>query len=335
VNPIEFSWSEIKTFQRCPKQHEYKYVQGLVPKQRQRPLFLGSWVHAALESYYKQGDWKIGYKEYLDQYNKLMKEEQDLLNRRSKGTLPELVVSIIKSYLWYYREESWKILAVEEKFKVTVTFGGLKFTIKGIIDLVIEDENGDIWVIDHKTASAIPDPTSFHAMDPQLMIYPWATKQVLDLEPRGIIYNYIQSKAPTVPQLLKNGGISKRKVRTDYPTLVRFLKASGQDLADWVGVLRPLKRRSPFLRRYKLPREPQVTKEILRDVLTVATHIAQDKHRSRTITRDCARMCSFHDLCRNELNGMDTTLQRQVQFTLREEEESKWIEPEDEGGEGD
>ena len=314
--PFKFSSSEIKSFQRCPKQHEYKYIQRLVSKKPQRPLTIGNWVHAALETHYKDGDWRIGYQQWLAIYDKYFDEEKAALDKR--GKLPDLVKRIIKGYLYYYKNDGWKVLYTEWEFEFPMTFNGLIFLVKGRVDLIVEDEDGDIWVVDHKTASNIPDPTSFHAMDPQLMLYPVAVKKLLGLKVRGIVYNYVQSKPPSIPKLNKNGSISKRKVRTDYPTLLRFLKESGQDPADWVHVLRPLKRRSPFLRRYRLPREPVVTKAILKDLLTVATHIVGDELRTRTITRDCANMCSYHELCRSELNGFDTTFMRKAQFTIKE-----------------
>lgn len=339
---VEISWSEVKTFQRCPKQHEYKYVQGLVPKKKSRPLYVGNWIHRALETYLKQGDWRIGYREYLADYDKLFDEEKAELDK--KGRLPDLIKRVIQSYLWYYRSDGWRTVMVERKFKTPpIKYRGLKVVIKGIIDLVVEveDENGEIWVVDHKTASQIPDPNSFHAMDPQLMIYPWAVKVVPELKkelngriPRGVVYDYIQSKPPSIPQMTpKTGKISRRKIKTDYPTLAKFLRENGEDLEDWVHILRPLRRQSPFLRRYKLPREDKVTQEVLRDVLEVAYHIATDERRSRTITRECRTMCPYHDLCRNELNGFDTALQRTTQFTIREEDEKEEFVTEPEDGE--
>ena len=312
------SWSEIKTFQRCPKQHEYKYDQRLVPVKKARPLFLGSWFHAALESHYKGGDWRIGHQMFLDEYNKLFEEEREELDKR--GKLPDIVSRGIKSYLWYYKDDGWKVREIEREFEVDtpLVLGGVRQRLKGIIDLVVEDEEGLLWIVDHKTASTIPEPTAFHAMDPQLMLYPWAAKIAFGWDIAGIYYNYVRSRAPTVPKLNKDGSVSRRKVVTDYPTLMRFIRDNGLDPDNFVEQRKILRRKSPFLRRYKYPREKYVTKEILLDALSVTKHIREDKRRSRTITRDCARMCPFHDICRAELNGMDTTMMRQQNFTLKE-----------------
>lgn len=317
-----YSWSEVKTWQRCPKQWDYKYGQDLVPRRRQRPLFLGSWVHSCLEAYYTQGDWKIGHAPYVAEWNKLFDEEREELGK--KGPLPDLVKRIIQSYLWYYRDDPWEVLYVEQEFKVKLK-GDVG--VKGIIDLVVRDAEGLIWVIDHKTASTIPEATAFHAMDPQLMVYPWAASKVLGIEPAGIIYNYVKSKPPSLPKLNKDDSLSKRKISTDYPTAFRFLKENGYDPKEFAALLKPLQRRSPFLRRYKLPREKVVTLSVLQDFLTSSIGIRDHTRTPRVITRDCARGCGYHDICRSELNGFDTSNMRKQEFTLRSKEQD-YVEPE-------
>lgn len=336
---LEVSWSELKTFQRCPKQWDYKYDQRLVPKKKVRPLFLGSWIHACLESHYKQGDWKLGHALYLAEWNKLFDEEKLALRTRGKTVgppLPELVERIMRSYLWYYRGDGWKVYAVEQKFKFEVTVDGLTFIFKGIIDLIIEDEEGHLWIIDHKSASTIPEATAFHAMDPQLMLYPWGAEIEWGLEVTGIIYNYVKSKPPSIPQINKDGSLSRRKILTDFPTAVRFFRENGYDPNDFRDILLPLRKRSPFLRRYRLPREDYVTNQIVADARGTIGAIAAGGHRSRTITRDCARMCPYHDLCRAELNGFDTEHMRKMDFTIKPQDEEAvdiFIDADDDEGE--
>lgn len=318
------SWSEIKTFQRCPKQHEYKYEQRLVPRAKARPLFLGNWVHKALESHYVNGDWRIGHAEYVKIWNELFEEERiELRTKRGRLALPpfpEIVERIMKSYVFYRKDEGWEVVATEQEFEVDtpLKIDGVTQRFKGIIDLIVKDPDGLLWVIDHKTAGNIPEPTSFHAMDPQLMLYPWAAKQAWDMDVAGIYYNYVKSKPPGIPKINKDGSLSRAKLITDYPTLRRFLRQNGYDPADFQDRLQPLRRKSPFLRRYRYPREAVVTRSILLDALSVTKHIRKDKRRPRTITRECSTMCAFHNLCRAELNGLDTTLMRKQGYTLKE-----------------
>lgn len=322
---VHFNQSRIKVFNRCPKQYEYKYIDLLEPKRKSRPLFLGSWVHSALETHYTKGDWRVGHKLYVDQWNKLFKEEKLALQVKGKklgAPLPELVERIIKSYLWYYRDDGWKPVMVEQILEVEtpLVIKGKRFVFKGRLDLVVEDDEGLLWLVDHKTASTIPQATSFHAMDPQLMLYPWAAKIQYGIDLAGIVYNYVKSKPPSIPKLNKDKSLSRRKISTDYPTLVRFLKANGYDINDFREVLIPLRKKSDFLRRYRLPREPFVTKEILKDTLSTVKRIEDTKRFVRVITRDCSRQCAYHNLCRAELNGFDTQMMRTSDFVIGEED---------------
>jgi RecB family exonuclease len=322
VPPVtSFSQSKLKTFNRCPKQYEYKYVQNLEPKRKERAPYLGTWLHACLESYYKTGDWKVGHQEYLDIWNSMFEEEREELSKiRGKPgrPLPEVVERIMRSYLWYYRNDGWEAVIIEKELNVPTPLG---VNFKGRLDLVVKDEEGLMWMVDHKTTGNIPDPNVYHAMDPQLMLYPWATEKQYGITLAGVVYNYIKSKPPSVPQLTaKTQQISKRKILTDYPTLVRFLKEQGEDPQDWAHVLRPLMRESPFLKRYRLPRERHVTQEVLKDALSVVKRMGEARRFSRSISKDCT-MCPYVDLCRAELNGFDSSHIRKSMFQSREEED--------------
>lgn len=332
---LSVSWSQVKTRQRCEKKWAYKYLERLQAKARKKAPHLGSWIHRALETYYLEGDWKIGHNEYVAEYNKLFDEEKEELSRgrKKKGgwvPLPDQAKRVILSYLWYWRNDGWKVIAAEQEFEIEI--GRFKdgerviiVMANGIIDLIVEDEeDGTYWVVDHKSTGNIPEAGAFHAMDPQLMLYPVGAQKDpgIGVTATGIIYNYISSTPPTIPQLTaKTGQLSRRKIRTDYPTALRFLKANGFDPADFTDFLAPLRKKSPFLRRYRLPREPHVTKTIIRDFVRTAKDIDESKkrkHHVRNITRECATMCEYHELCRGELNGMDMTHMKKSMFTLRE-----------------
>jgi hypothetical protein len=303
--------SQVKRWRECRKAWSYKYPQQLVPKHKRLPLYKGSWVHACLETHYKQGDWKIGYNEYLEEYNKLFEEEQAALNTR--GHLPTVVKRIIQSYVWYTRKDNWKVVMVEQTFDFV--FHGIR--IKGTIDLVVEDEDGHRWLIDHKTATSIPPASAFHAMDPQLQLYPWAADQAWDFRIDGILWNYVKSKAPSIPKMTRAGAISRSKIVTDYPTMYRFLKENGYDPQNYTQILRPLAKESPFLRRYKLPRGGVATDTILSEFMVTAQEIYDQPPIIRTIGRHCV-MCDYLKLCQAELNGFDTTNLRRSDYEIED-----------------
>jgi hypothetical protein len=49
---LVLSNSKVKTWNRCPKQWEFKYIYGLRPKKKTIQLERGSWVHELLMVHY-------------------------------------------------------------------------------------------------------------------------------------------------------------------------------------------------------------------------------------------------------------------------------------------
>jgi len=324
---FSFSQSKLKSFNRCPKQYEYKYIQKLSPKRKQRPLFFGSWVHKAVESYYTTPDrnWRLGFNEYKINWDALFEEErQDMMAGRGKSDPLIAIPRIMRGYEFYYKNDGWDPVLTEQEYIVETPMPGVFF--KLVVDLGILDEEEKLWVVDHKTASSIPAANTFHGMDPQLILYPWALERLMEngqltkYPIGGVIYNYIKSKPPSLPQLNKDGSLSKRKIATDYPTAYLFLKQNGYDPKDFAEILVPLKNRSDFLRRYRLPREPYVTKEILLDALSVVKRMQTTRRFTRSVSKDCS-FCGYRDLCRAELNGFDTTIMRKTDYVFEEEHE--------------
>ena len=310
------SHSQITTWRDCQQKWDYRYGQRLVPKRIERPLHVGSWVHACLETHYGTGNWRIGNAPYAAQYEKLFDEEKQRLDRgKSKKKtddfepLPSQVERIVRSYIWYNRHEKIETLAVEVKFHLTVE----GYELVGVIDQIYRDSDGLIWIRDHKIWDELPDEGAFHTMDPQLTIYLHGAKEALGVEAAGVEYNYVKSQAPSFPSKNKDGSISRAEITTDYPTTFRWLKENGYDPAQYTDLLAPLAAASPLLRRYRLPRAEVVTDRILADTDRSAREILGHATPVRNIGRHCS-WCSYQSLCRAELYGLDTTFMRSRDF---------------------
>jgi hypothetical protein len=68
----------------------------------------------------------------------------------------------------------------------------------GILDKLVEDESGDLWVVDHKlTSSNLEEWRYKNADKPQGLTYCWLVQQEYpDRVVRGVIYDLAQSKLP-------------------------------------------------------------------------------------------------------------------------------------------
>lgn len=304
--------SMIKTFKRCPKQADYKYHQRLKPKVLAKPLKRGTWMHSLLEEHHAGRDWEAMHQDYCRKFDELFDEEKDFY-----GDLPTECRQLMEGYLWHYKDDPWKVLETEFTVETEFPDGTLY---RGKVDALVETQYG-LHLVDHKTHARFPD-FGFRLMDAQSALYMWACLRNR-IPVQGFIWNYLKTKAPAKPKLLKDGSrLSTRLGDTDYLTYVRELKK----LKDERGY-RITKANVEFANRLKAQRyqvgEPQTSSfyrremlekdiDLLKRVAKRAFHTSQRMHsydfsdpdRVETAeSRNCQFDCSYTDLCQIETMG--------------------------------
>ena len=305
--------SMLKTFRRCPKQAEFKYIHRLKPKRLANPLKRGTWVHALLEEYHKGGDWLKLHRKYSAQFAKLFDEEKDFY-----GDMPTEILTIMKSYMWHYKDDPWEYIDQEFELNAKLPDGTLY---RGKVDALIRNQFG-LWLVDHKTHKTLPD-SSFRLLDAQSALYLWAAREN-GLEVQGFIWNYIKWKAPSVPKLLKDGSrFSKSVTDYDYPTYVRAIKAAREENPDFVisEEMRYTANRlkgeryefgkpqtSNFFRRDVLEKSEDMIERVLQGNYTTSLRMhsydfSDPDAVERVVERGCTFSCSYLDLCTAELAG--------------------------------
>lgn len=299
-------------------QHHYKYYQGLRKKAIARPLKLGSAVHTMIEAQIQNGTWEPELKAFTKEFNKLFQEEQLML-----GNLPVEVKAIVERYFDYYREDGlsyprWRRgRATELQVHIPVTG---YVSLIGYVDALPRDDQGRVWVMDHKTCKSIPTEENRFS-DLQLLIYSWALPQLGYPEPDGVIWDYLRTKAPTVPEVLKAGGISKNKnIDTTYDVYMNTVeeKLGKKALPQYEEFAQTLKgREEKFLRRIVLPSpKKSMVASVVQDLEATAMEIHTKGPTStvRNMTRDCS-WCSYYNLCQAEVRGLDTEHIRATDYT--------------------
>jgi len=298
--------SMLKTFRRCPKQAEYKYVERLQPKVLGRPLRLGTWMHKLQEVHGKGGDWREAHVDLSKKFNKLFDEEKEEI-----GDLPQQCMNLMLSYLWHYKNDNWKVLDSEFVLEVELPDGAI-FRCK--IDWLIEDQYG-LWIVDHKWHKVLPD-INFRLLDSQSADYVWAAiKNKIPVQ--GHIWNYGRSKVPTVPVITKTGLIGRwAQLDTDYPTMVRFFKEhfNGKVPERYKPKMRYLRdmqyrfgeaQHSNYFRRSILERTPAMINRVAREAYHTHTNMHNYDWNPEMVERhpdrSCSFMCSYTDLCTAEL----------------------------------
>ena len=279
----KYSHSALKVFQRCQKRWSYLYIDRIVPKVTPKALAEGIELHDALADY-------------------------------SKGTIkdaPEWLYRYNKK--WFDDDLDWGILAVEEEMEFYI--GDYAVVFKA--DLIIE-VNGEVWIVDHKTTANIPDEWDpYNMSDFQHLLYIRGVEQVLERPVAGFMFNYIRTKPPAQPKLIKDGSriADVRRVDTDYDTLKGYAEAHGQmgdpDLQERLRILK----HSPdkFFQRHWLPINRAAVDKALDDVFDVLEQMAKSEDWN-TYPRhvvaawggssSCAR-CPYQPLCHAELLGIN------------------------------
>lgn len=315
--------SMLKTFRRCPKQTEYKYVERLKPKTLGKPLRQGTWMHKLLEEDAKTGDWRQAHAKQTKKFDNLFDEE-----KADIGDLPSECARMMRAYKWHYKHDPWKIIEVEFIVEAELPDGTLY---RGRVDFLVEDQYG-LWIVDHKFNAKLPSHT-FRLLDGQSALYIWAARQ-MGIPVQGHIWNYMVRKPPTVPELAyandpRRRRMSLKKIDTDYPTYKAALKAYELDPADYGAQLEYLRslrfehgmpQRSPFFRRDVMEKDQKVIDQVVREAFHTSRRMNSypfgKKSVERAVDYTCERMCKYRELCSLELFGGNTSNLRRQRFEI-------------------
>ncbi|MCA1800004.1 MAG: PD-(D/E)XK nuclease family protein [Actinobacteria bacterium] len=305
--------SMLKTFRRCPKQAQFKYVYRLKPRLLGSPLKRGVWIHSLLEAYHGGGDWQAVHKQYCGEFSKLFDEEKEYY-----GDMPREIETIMRSYIWHYKDDPWVFHEVETQIEARLPNGWIY---RGKVDSIVETQFG-LFLVDHKSHKTLPDH-NFRLLDSQSALYLWAAIES-GIPVRGFIWNYIRWKAPSVPVLLKDGSrLSKSACDTDYPTYVRALKRYKeenpqfkitQEYRDRAVYLRNLRyefgkpQASSFFRRDVLEKSPEMLQRVMLENYHTARRMnsydfSDNASVERVVERSCTFSCSYVDVCAADIMG--------------------------------
>ena len=311
------SHSKSKTWRRCPHQFYYKYILGYKPNEKSIYLERGSWLHALLETFYGGGDWGERHKGLVHEFYGMFEEERELL-----GELPDECERLMTSYIAKYKREDEGIKVIDVELDEIVTLpNGLRFRM--IVDKIIEEPDGGLWACDYKTVGRFL-PSDFLLLDAQLARYFWGLEQLGYKPLRGIIYDELITKAPTLPKVLKNGKLERRaNIHCDVYTYVRTMNSMGHSIKDpyYTKFVKRLKdREHEWFRRSRLAKDRPLTQRLMDELTMTAREIKRAEETMsfpRSPMKDCQWDCSFIGPCAISLQGGDPQPVLDARFTRR------------------
>lgn len=314
---LEVSNSRLRLWRKCRYAHYLRYVEKLEKKAPAVQLVRGKVIHSMIEARINKQSWAPIMKEFRKEYNKLFKEEKD-----EYGDLPGEVERLMNGYIKAYEDEDLTYIKkggkrAEFEFSVPL-FQDINLI--GLIDTIPRDSKDRVWIMEHKTHKVMPSESA-RFTDIQTVIYTWVAPQMGFPKPTGVLWDYLRTKAPTIPKLLANGkGLSQAKdIDTTYDVYMDEIIKHGFDPADYAETLERLNRRSEaFYKRVYMPAPNTILKPLIQDVADTAREIQMlgEYSKTRNITKDCS-WCSYYAICQAELRGLDSEFIRKAEYAPR------------------
>lgn len=323
MTSLTISQSKAKTWRSCKAKYHMKYVKNLSRKRKSRPLQFGTIMHEMIDELLAGRDPFKKLEETKKEKGQLFKEEID-----EYGNIVDDLELIFREYIDYWPKNDIKIIPIkglssEHEFEMRL-FDGMIF--KGRIDFVAQS-NKLVWLGENKTFGRMPSD-DHRWRDLQTVVYVKPIEMMGMIGSKkidGVLWNYIHSKAPTIPQVKNNGEMSTRKIST-FPSVVkRVAKEYEIPLKDITEQLElAAESRSEWFERIYAPVNKSVSEFIWKGFVDTAKEIAEnhDKLTEMNIDRHCD-WCDYESICRARMQGNDVDFVIEREYEVKQDAKEK------------
>lgn len=339
------SISQLQSFMSCPKKWEYGYVENLTPRVERPYLGIGKLCHKGMEAAmrhkwmldteypdsncYKVNDevLKLGihamereWTEYI--YNtpfleEELPEQEQILEDAKK----------VFAQAWYeFHPEKYEVYTIVDKgismpaleLHFLVPCAGSK-GLHGYIDAILRDtETGHIWSTDYKFRKTL-SPDEEEATNIQNAVYSWACHKMGISITGTMTWQHCNTPAAD-PALLKNGTVSRAKIKTTWEHYMNFCLNHKIDPTSYEGEMCEKLADIEWFRATYEYRNDETIKNMWNQVVVPAAYAVKAAHKGnnrRHLYPWNCKMCQFKDLCQAELRGHDANFLRQSEYTKR------------------
>jgi putative RecB family exonuclease len=178
-----WSHSRIASFEKCPLQYRYRYLDRIPRETQSIEAFLGNRVHEALERLYEEaGKGRTpALPELIDSYQQawdakysdkitIVRAEDGADHYRRRG------VACLTAYYDRHRPfDQAETVGLEERVQMALDDGG-RYQVQGYIDRLARGRDGVLEIHDYKTSSTLPRPEDLKR-DRQLTLYQMAVQK--------------------------------------------------------------------------------------------------------------------------------------------------------------
>lgn len=301
---FKVSQSKVRQWRECRRKFFYAHVMNIQRKRLPRPLAFGSISHKMKEQL-AQGEDPFTVLEEIPRQDLEAYEDEP----ERYGDIINDLRFIYEAYIDYWRDRQLVYLKHDGKiaeFPFQIELPKTGILVKGTIDAVTKYRKMN-WLTEHKNHKSIPnDDDRWRSL--QSVVYIRILQMLgwwKDIE--GTCWDYIRSRPPARPQLLKDRSISQRKIDT-LPNVVRVVLRDYKKVPGYKQLIDAATLNMPtWFQRIYTPIKTKVLDQVWRDFITTAKEMRDAdiiKPPVRTIGRHCS-WCQFEAICRASLTGGD------------------------------
>jgi hypothetical protein len=340
--------SDRNNYRRCRRRWNWQsHLRGnLTPVESASPLWFGTGFHYAMEDFH-------GLRKF-DHPVKAFEAYVKATYKQAKGDPRRLpydwldLIELGRGMLGYYAD-TWMVardplrtfvfkgvpqVEVHVQFPLPIKSPYYDEVIYGAtLDRVVIDDNGELWIVDYKTAKRIQ--TQFLQTDPQISAYCWLASQLYGMPIAGFIYQQHRKDIPEDPRILATGKVSTAKgLKTTHRHYRRSLLNIYGDVEfapkaniDYLNRLNEIEtvERDLFIRRDRVFRnQRQIEAEGVKCLLEVEEMLNHDLPLYPNPTRECAHLCSFNSPCVSLDDGGDWEHELEIGFRPKDSNFDSW-----------
>ena len=339
------SVSQIQMYMACPKKWEYGYVEDLVPRVERSYLTTGKLCHLGMQTvmqtlweYQDSESTRQGLESELlrkaleamrEEYNRYVRETP-LLNEE----LPDIeqvwvdTEKVFTQALKEFNPMKYDVVSVKRNGEIipalelhfVVPCRGAK-GLHGYIDAILQDrETGFIWCTDYKFRKSLA-PHDDEAFNIQNSVYCRAC-YLMGVPITGTMtWQHINTPAEE-PAVLKDGKISRAKIKTTWDVYKQACLREGQDPALYEEEMQAKLGEIEWFRATYEYRNPETVEQVWKDAVIPATKaIAKARKPDQIKTRHMypwnCKMCQYQSLCQGEIRGYDASAIRLREYTKK------------------
>lgn len=333
------SVSQLQTFLSCKKKWEYNYIEKLTPRVERSYLTIGKLCHKGMQAV-MQMLWRYP-TSTLDQLtqhglNAMYNEGERYFNEMPM--LPEEIpdfqqmrndaASIFEQALEEFNPLKYQVINVVKNQKLVPALE-LHFKVPcrptkgmhGYIDAVLRDkETGFVWCTDYKFRKSLA-PDDDEAYNIQNAVYSHACK-MMGIEITGTMtWQHINTPAAD-PAILKDGKISRSKIKTTWKHYEQFCRDHGQDPQDYYLEMEEKLREIEWYKATLEYRNEETIERIWKECVLPAAKEIKSAHSKkacnyRSLYPWNCKMCQYQSLCQAELRDYDADAIRLQEYTKR------------------